>query len=382
MVGALSEDPKHILLAGGGHAHAVALHQLAKQPPAPGTRLTLVSPSTHNLYSGALPGVIAGHWQADAIGVPLQPLCEAADVEFLQDRVVSIDPEARTAQLASGTDIAFDLASLDIGSGIRALDVPGGDDAITAIRPIAPFLDRWQATLADIKVGSRPSAIVVVGGGLAGIEVALAVQYRLQQEGIHSPRLHLVDAGVEIATANAPALRRKLLRALRRADITLHLKTRIQSARDDAIILSTEEEIEAALVINCAGSAPHDWVSATGLKTVGGRIEVDACLRSTSHPHVWAAGDTSHFKPEPLAPAGVFAVRAGPVIAENIRRYSRNEQLSDYHPQSDYLKLVSLGEKRAVAEKFGMTLEGGWVWQLKKYIDFSFLRQHSPPPGN
>lgn len=382
MVGTLSGGARHVLLVGGGHAHAVALRQLAKHSTASSIRLSLVSPSTHNLYSGALPGVIAGHWPAEAIGVPLQPLCDAAGVQFIQGKVTALDPDARTVILETGAKIAFDLASLDIGSGIRPLAIPGSDDNVIAIRPIAPFLEQWQSTLYRMKKGSVSPSVIVIGAGLAGIEVALAIHYRLQQEGMSVRRVHLVDTAEDIAGSSAHALRRRLAAALRQADVGFKLQTRIQSVQDSTVTLSTGEDIETALVINCAGSAPHGWVSQTGLNTVAGRVEVDACLRSTSHPHVWAAGDTSYFKPEPLAPAGVFAVRAGPVIAENIRRYTEITPLSEYHPQSDYLKLISLGGQRAVAEKFGFTLQGDWVWYLKKFIDFSFLREHSLPSGH
>ncbi|WP_321489545.1 FAD-dependent oxidoreductase [uncultured Hyphomonas sp.] len=382
MVGTLTVKRRHILLAGGGHAHAVALRNLVKRPPDAGIRLTLVSPTTHNLYSGALPGVIAGHWQSEAIGVPLQPLCKAAGAEFLQDKIVMIDPDDCTATLASGKIIPFDLASLDIGSGILPLEADASHGMIVPIRPITPFLDQWHTSLARIKAGSVPPVVIVAGAGLAGIEVALAIHFRLQQEGIPAARTLLVDPGNQIAASSSGALRNKLGRALQKSGVSLNLETRIQTVRDHAVAFSSGAEIQAALVVNCAGSAPHDWISKTGLATVGGRIEVDACLRSSSHPHIWAAGDTSHFKPEPLAPAGVFAVRSGSVIAENIRRFSKNVPLSEFHPQSDYLKLVSLGSRLAVAEKFGLTLEGGWVWHLKKYIDFSFLREHSLPPGH
>ncbi|MEZ6000527.1 FAD-dependent oxidoreductase [Hyphomonas sp.] len=382
MVGTLTAEPRHILLAGGGHAHAVALRNLAKSPPPPGIRLTLVSPTTHNLYSGALPGVIAGHWPAEGIAVPLQPLCDAAGVQFVLDRINMIDPEACTASLASGKIIPYDLASLDIGSGIRPLGLEIGHNQIVPIRPIAPFLQRWQSSLEQIKSGTAPPTIVVVGAGLAGVEVALAIHYCLRQEGIPQPRTLLVDAGEKISGSSSPALRKQLGDSLKSAGIETLLQTHVRSVHNRTVTFSSGIKAEAALVVNCAGSAPHEWIGETGLRTDHGRIEVDACLRSTSHPQIWAAGDTSYFKPDPLAPAGVFAVRAGPVIAENIRRYSENAPLSQFHPQSDYLKLVSLGEQKAVAEKFGFTLKGRWVWHLKKYIDFSFLREHSLPPGD
>lgn len=381
-MGALTAQTRHILLAGGGHAHAVALRLLSERPPKTPLRLTVVAPDTQNLYSGALPGVIAGHWPVDAIGVPLQPLCKAAGARFVQDAVIALDADKRIARLASGEDIVFDTLSLDIGSGIRQLGIPDPDEMAVPIRPIKTFLSRWQDAIQQMESGAVPPTVVIIGAGLAGIEVCLAIRHRLQTALTKPARIYLVDASDEIAAANHPALRRTLATALTRAGVEVLSGTRLTACKNGAAELSSGARIPAALVVNCAGSAPYPWVSETGLKTECGRVEVDACLRSTSHPHVWAAGDTSHFKPHPLEPAGVFAVRAGPVITENIRHLARGEPLTEFHPQSDYLKLVSLGGKRAVAEKYGLTVTGGWVWRLKKSIDFSFLSAHRLTTGD
>ena len=381
-MGALSAQTHHILLAGGGHAHAVALRLLSERPLRTPVRLTIVAPDTQNLYSGALPGVIAGHWPVDAIGVPLQPLCKAAGARFMQDAVMALDADKRIARLASGEDIAFDTLSLDIGSGVRQLGIPDPDEIAVPIRPIKTFLSRWQVAIRQMEAGAAPPTVVIIGAGLAGIEVCLAIRHRLQTALTKPARIYLVDASEKIAAANHPALRRKLAKALSRAGVQVLTGTRLTACENGAAELSSGNRIPVALVVNCAGSAPHPWVSETGLKTERGRVEVDACLRSTSHPHVWAAGDTSYFTPHPLEPAGVFAVRAGPVIAENIRRLASGEPLTEFHPQSDYLKLVSLGGKRAVAEKYGLTVTGGWIWRLKKSIDFSFLSAHRLSTGD
>jgi pyridine nucleotide-disulfide oxidoreductase family protein len=381
-VGALSAQTQHILLAGGGHAHAVALRLLSERPPKTPLRLTVVAPDTQNLYSGALPGVIAGHWPVDAIGVPLQPLCKAAGARFMQDAVMTLDADKRIARLTSGEDIAFDTLSLDIGSGVRQLGIPDPDEIAVPIRPIKTFLSRWQDAIRQMEAGAAPPTVVIIGAGLAGIEVCLAIRHRLQTALTKPARVYLVDASEKIAAANHPALRRKLAKALSRASVQVLTGTRLTACENGAAELSSGDRIPVALVVNCAGSALHPWVSETGLKTESGRVEVDSCLRSTSHPHVWAAGDTSYFTPHPLEPAGVFAVRAGPVIAENIRRLASGEPLTEFHPQSDYLKLVSLGDKRAVAEKYGLTVTGGWIWRLKKSIDFSFLSAHRLSTGD
>lgn len=375
-MGALSDQPRHILLAGGGHAHAVALRLLSKNPPKTPVRLTVVAPDTRNLYSGALPGVIAGHWPVEDIGVPLQPLCKAADAQFVQDALIDLDSDNQIAHLASGKQIAFDTLSLDIGSGIHPLGIPDPDEITVPIRPIAPFLSRWHTAAQRMKASTTPSTVIVIGAGLAGIEVCLAIHNRLQKALAKPALIYLVDASNEIAANCHPTLRRKLVKALSRAGVKTLTGTRLTACARGVAELSSGDKIPAALVVNCAGSAPFSWISETGLNTERGRVEVDACLRSTSHANVWAAGDASHFKPHPIAPAGVFAVRAGVVVAENIRRIASGQALSEFHPQSDYLKLVSLGEKRAIAEKYGLTFEGVWVWQLKKSIDFSFLRAH------
>lgn len=382
MVGPLTGVTQHVLLVGGGHAHAVALRALWRKPPASSIRIALVNPSTHNMYSGALPGVIAGHWQAGVIGVDLPSLCSKAGVTFIEDSVTCLDPDKKTALTATGRTISYGLLSLDIGSGIRPIDAESCNERVVPIRPIGSFLSKWHDTLKAIQNGKRPPSVMIIGAGLAGIEIALAVQFRLKAMFGPDAQTILIERGDTIAKSTHTALRTRLILALQRADISVLTKTRLLSCESGTIRLSDGRLFEAALIVNCAGSAPHDWLSETGLATHDGRISVDACLRSASHPHILAAGDTAWFSPETVAPAGVFAVRAGPVIAENIRRYSRHEPFCEFHPQADYLKLVSLGEKRAIAEKYGIAFEGSWAWQIKKWIDFSFLQAHTPATGN
>lgn len=375
MVGTLKGGRAHIVLAGGGHAHAAALRNLAQDKPTAPVEITLINPSTHNLYSGALPGVIAGHWPVNVIGVDLPALCAGAEVSFVEDALTDIDPDGRTIQLTSGRSLQFDILSLDIGSVIHPLNISTPASRIVPIRPIPAFLERWESCLEDMQRKNSPRCVMVVGAGLAGIEVCLAVQYRLQALRI-AAKILLIDTSDRIAAASPPALRQKLERALQGAGVRCITGARVETCKNGQARLSNQQSVDVSLVINCTGSAPHAWVERTPLRTVGGRVEVDECLRSTSHAHIWAVGDASHFRAHPVEPAGVFAVRAGPVIAENIRRLTRNEPLSSFHPQSDYLKLISLGGKRAIGEKYGMAFEGNWVWQLKKSIDFSFLRAH------
>ncbi|RMD95600.1 MAG: selenide, water dikinase SelD, partial [Alphaproteobacteria bacterium] len=83
----------------------------------------------------------------------------------------------------------------------------------------------------------------------------------------------------------------------------------------------------------------------------------------------------------------VYAVRQAPVLAHNLAEALRGgARLRRYRPQRDYLKLVSLGEKAALADKFGLRLEGRLLWRWKDRIDRRFMEKFrelprmSPPP--
>ena len=72
---------KRVLLLGAGHAHLVLLRALRERPLA-GARVTLITPSPRQVYSGMLPGFLAGHYARGEIEVDLAPLAAQAGVEL------------------------------------------------------------------------------------------------------------------------------------------------------------------------------------------------------------------------------------------------------------------------------------------------------------
>ena len=86
-------------------------------------------------------------------------------------------------------------------------------------------------------------------------------------------------------------------------------------------------------------------------------------------------GDCAHLSQDPRPKAGVYAVRQAPVLFDNLWAAQSGENLRQYQPQRDYLKLVSLGRKSALAERYGAALQGPLLWRLKDHIDRKFMRQ-------
>jgi selenide,water dikinase len=130
---------------------------------------------------------------------------------------------------------------------------------------------------------------------------------------------------------------------------------------------------DACLVVTGAAAPP--WPAASGLATdAQGFIRVGPTLQSVSHPQVFAAGDVAAYH-DGRPKSGVFAVRAGPVLADNLRAAYNGSPLRSWRPQRRALYLVSTGGRHALAAWGGWSLGGRWVWRWKDRIDRRFVRQ-------
>jgi selenide,water dikinase len=358
---------RDLVLIGGGHAHALVLRMWAMNP-LPGTRVTLINPGPVAPYTGMLPGLIAGHYLRDELMIDLVRLARFAGARLILDRATGIDREKRQIHLANRLPLAYDLAAIDIGITSDLPSLPGATAHAVAAKPLGPYATRWEAFLAR-----RPALprIVILGAGLGGVELALASAHRLRSLGTPH-KVTLLDQAETILPTLAPAARRRIETQLAAAGITLRLGTRISAISETAVTLSTGEAIGADFTLTATGARPHPWLADAGLAQRDGFLLTDATLR-TSDPLIFASGDCAAIDGDPRPKAGVFAVRAVPVLHHNLRAVLSGQSLRHFRPQADYLKLISLGQKSAVAEKWGIALSGPRLWRLKDRIDRKFM---------
>ena len=137
-------DPiaRELILIGGGHSHVLVLKMLGMHP-IPGLKVTLISPDVLTPYSGMLPGLVAGHYQADEIHIDLIPLCRFANARFIQSKAHNIDTVNNTVQCKNWPDLEFDVLSIDIGITPSLDTVPGARDEVLPVKPIGRFLEKW-----------------------------------------------------------------------------------------------------------------------------------------------------------------------------------------------------------------------------------------------
>ncbi len=363
---------RDLVLIGGGHTHALVLDRWA-MAPLPGARVTVINPGPTAPYSGMLPGYVAGHYSRETLDIDLVRLARRAGARLVIGAAEGLDPQARTVTVPGRAPIAYDVASVDIGITSAMPDLPGFAEHGVPAKPLGRFASAWTRFCE----GQGPAHIVLIGGGVAAAELAMAMGHALRQAG-RAAEIAIVERDTALSGLGAPAERR-LRAALQARGISLLEKTQPRAVHADCLELEDGRTLPAEFVTGVAGARPYPWLAGSGLTDEAGFLPVDACLR-TRDPAVFATGDCAAMVESPRPKAGVYAVRQAPVLFHNLRRaLSESGRMRPYRPQRDYLKLISLGERSAVAERFGLALAAPALWRLKNRIDRRFMEKFDRP---
>jgi selenide, water dikinase len=435
----------HLVLIGGGHAHVQVVKALANRPDY--LKVTLIDMQRTATYSGMVPGCIAGWYDQQDTQIDIAKLAtQYAGIEFVNDAVVDIDCETKLIYLKKDQSrpIPFDVVSLDIGSTSRDLySVPGAARYTIPTRPIDRLVDRLrQLPQQGEDTATVSGGVVVVGGGVAGIELSMAVSARLHQKSScedakTTPTCFtttLLDAGSTLLPSEAPNVRKDVAALLDEKGVKVQHHCQVARVDADTIYLKDGRTVPYQHCVWATGAGAHPLARQLQ-QTRGvagdryGWFIVQPTLQSISHPFLFAAGDCATIidpvHPQTPSPpkAGVYAVRSGPILIENVTRYvdhlrqedndrrlagkdtnnhqhtkkqQQQQQQEQHHvpspltliaskPQGDFLKLLACGDGEALGIRFGMTIRGKWVFQMKDDIDRSFmdlfdLTKLPPPP--
>jgi selenide,water dikinase len=345
-------EQQHLLLAGGGHTHALLLRLWLMRPRLRPRhcRITLVSRHGSTWYSGTVPALVAGLRPEGDGRIDLRRLCRLAEVVFVQAEITGLDPLLQELQLAGRPPLRFDRLSLDVG----AVTAPGlagqAEQAGVPVKPLEPFL-AWCAALPPAR------EVRIRGGGAAGVELALALRARCRPV-----RLLLRDQGLRLGSAAANRAGEALL-------------------AQAGVVLERQAPEQAAADLICAGSVAPAWLAASGLPVEGvsGRLLCETTLTVRGQERIFAAGDCGLIAAAPRPASGVWAVRAAPVLAANLRRSLAGRPLRAWRPQARALQLLgdggACGDPRALAfwDPFALG-PSRLLWRWKTHLDSRFLR--------
>lgn len=348
-----------LLLAGAGHAHlGVLRHWLSV--PRPHGRIALVSDGTSAWYSGMLPGLLAGRYRPEQCRVPLPALCASAGVDLIQGEIVGIDPNSNSLRFADGRVYSATWLSLNVGSNPEP---PQGDLDELELIPVKPFEGlvcawrAWQQT---------PVPLAILGGGAAGVELALALAPQV-------PELTLISSGVILA-GHPPGLRARAIRCLAKAHVKLVEGSAVDTVHGNALLCGSQIVWRGKRLILATGAAPLPWLKEGTLAQDGrGFVAISPTLQSVSHQNILAVGDCASLPDCPRS--GVYAVRQGPLLAKNLAAALEGRQLSKFVPQRHALALLADGKGGALMSWAAISAEGRFFGWWKDQLDQRFINK-------
>jgi selenide,water dikinase len=351
-----------LLLAGGGHTHALVLQRWLMSGRRPPGAITLVNRSGSALYSGMVPGMVAGLYGPEECRIDLRRLCRALEVTFVAAEITGLDLPGRLLRLAGRPPLAWDWLSLDVGAVTRSVE---GEEI--GVKPLEPFL----AALEQNPLPGPEPAVRIRGGGAAAVELALALRGRGR-----TVTLQLRRTDLHLGNATANRLGRRLL-------------------AEAGVVLQRGASASAPATLACTGSQAPDWLAASGLPCdASGRVHTLSSLQVEGHPRLFASGDCAVVRDAPRPPSGVWAVRAAPTLAANLARClaatpslvdgAAPAGLQHWRPQRRALQLLADGSRpgspRAMAAWGPLALgPSGLLWHWKDRIDRRFMARFQAP---
>jgi selenide,water dikinase len=368
---------QEVVLVGGGHSHVQVLKHLAMEP-LPDSRLTVVVDRPVAVYSGMVPGFVAGQYRAEELEIDVVPLARRAKARVILAPAIGIDPRAKRIEIEGRPSIPYDVASFDIGSTVVGLELPGIREYALPTRPIGRFVQRVDELVdrARDHQDESPFRVVVVGGGAGGIELLFTLEQRLRSLEVPASLL-LLHNGPRILAGYPDSLLRRALRCADKRGLGIRCDETVVAAERDVVRLESGEQIPYDALIWVTGAVGYPLFRDSLLSTEPrGFVQTRSTLQVEGHDDLFAVGDCATLIDHPRTPkAGVYAVRQGPFITENLRARIEGGKLRRYRPQEDFLTLLNLGDGRALGAKWGFSIEGAWVMKLKDWIDRRFMRR-------
>ncbi len=369
-----------LVLLGCGHAHLFVLEALANDELRD-VRATLVSPEDEYFYSGMVPGIAAGSYRPEAARLRPSLLAAAAGAEWVQASAQRVSPSGRTVTLANGGDIPYDLLSIDIGSRPAGLDtVPGASSRAIPVKPMRELLARLPALGRGAGNNSErhPLRVLIVGAGAAGVELAFCLDVLLRERlAPDAFRIQIAEAGPELLAGYPARFRDMAAGLLEERGINVRTQFTATLVSEGSVANADGDSIAWDHLVWATGPGARPLPARSGLEVdESGFLRVHPTLQAFHQPRVFAAGDCISLEGHPGLPrAGVFAVREGPLLAENLGRSLRGEPLRRYEPQKHWLSLMNTGAGRALLAYRGFSHHSRAAWWLKDAIDRRFMRR-------
>lgn len=374
---------KHIVLLGIGHANAHVVKKWASDP-IPGCTLTCISKFPTATYSGMLPGTLGMQFDDDEMRIDLQALADRAGAKLILADTNGLDLQAGQIHFNDHTPVSFDVLSIGVGSMPAGWQQHSQSPLMVPIKPMQTFLRRLDEHLQGM---DRSFRVAVVGGGVAGVEIACCLQQQFRKRELnHEATIEIFTSSDRVADGMTDRSIRRIEKLLADRRIEVHHGQRVTEVGKTEIITEDGRRHSTDCVIWATGAAAPPVLEKLGLQSDSrGFIATNDTFQSLSDPRIFAVGDSGTVVASPSPKAGVYAVRQCLILWHNLRATITGGALKTFFPQNDFLKLLNTGDSKALLQHGWFTAHARWCWKLKTWIDKRFVREFQidgKGPGN
>jgi NADH dehydrogenase len=379
-----------VLVAGAGYAGLHIAQRLgAWVRRRDDVAVTLVDQHDYHQLVVELPRVATGSREGEDVQVPLDRLFSER-VQFVRATVTGFDLANRTLQTDSGAH-SYTWLALALGSRPNDFNIPGLAEHVLYPYSAEESEAVWKAVNDSVRAAAaagdpteqrRLMTVVIGGGGATGVELAGAFAEELPQlareYGVPGGlgRVILVEAGHTILAGSSPELIGRAASVLRDLGVDVRTNAMVAGATAEGFTLKGGEIIGGGVFIWAGGVKAPELTQGCGLEIgYNGRIKVDQYLRAIDHPEIFVAGDiASVVNPESghvLPPLAQIALEEGEAVVRNVEASIVGAQLTPFR-FTDKGFVVSVGNRRGVAEIAGLTIGGRLAHMLKDSIEWEY----------
>jgi selenide,water dikinase len=324
-----------------------------------------------------VPGMIAGQYRAADLEIDGVALARRARARVVCEPAASVSSSLRTVSTESGASIEYDWTSLDVGSTVVGRELPGVADHALPARPMHCLIAGVDDLIerARVLAGHKTFRLAIVGAGAGGVELAFCFERRLRRDAGRAVSVTLLDRSEAPLPGSPAALSRRVSRVLARRGVRFRGGAEVAALEGPNTLLADGTKVEAEAVVWVPGPAAHAFLGNGDLPLDHhGFVRIGPTLQVEGSERLFAVGDCASLPG--MQKAGVYAVRSGPILADNLRRALTGQPLRRYAPQREFLSLLNLGDGTALGCKRGIPFEGRWVMRLKDRIDRGFMERY------